>query len=109
MLCVQRSRGEIEAEQIVAVLFRLRMRIREVRTPTGPGERAVERDALPVVPEALSDGIVDDDRPEVWCERAAAGAGRGDVRNAALGAHHVIAERCQPRSEGVSITDVVLR
>src|SRR5207247_4870532 len=91
MLRVEGSRREIEAEQVIAVLFRLGMGVGEVRPPPAAGVRAVERDALRVVPEALSHGIVEDERAESRRELTAAGAGRGDVRDSALGRHPVVA------------------
>src|SRR5579859_1977505 len=104
---IVRGTRQVEAEQIIAVLQRLRVRVDEVHAPFRRARvRTIERDALAVVPEALADRIGEDDRAESGRERAAAGSGRGDPRDAAVAAHRIVAGRSEPASERLPIPDV---
>src|SRR5437879_2964652 len=86
------------------------MGIREAHAPSVLSRiGAVERDALSVVPEALTYRVIDDDVAESRDQGPAAGTRCRDIRDAALSANDVIARRGQPTAEGLAIGEVVLR
>src|SRR5947207_315558 len=99
MLSVLRRRREIETEEVIAGLLRVRVRVRHARPPA-LRIRTVEGQENAVIPVTLSFRIGDQHVAESRHDRRATEAARRKPRKAAIAAHVVVADRDDPRRAG---------